>query len=516
MNQTTLFRYNFRVMMLNNWLLLAFPIAVSQLTVFWLVLTVRFSLSLPARCVEMVTPLLAAFLGAHLLSSEYRSRVGAILASRPVNIGRIVFMRLFVMLALVWSLALLSLLAFRVMMKPYDILLPFLACIPSTLFLTMVALTFATLFRNSLTGFAFAAAYWALDLVPGAPIQPYLSLKSLSSMYGVMVDPGHQTFLNEWWISKVILLIGALLLYLYHDRQVLSIGSPLTIRVRKRAAVIAVFIVGIYILSGAILKVTYGIRHRGELPQGDMAWFRYQMAPFGPIPVASIWGPSFRAFVGDIGNPWRIAAADEGDRLGDTEEHRRQLHGILDKDPHSMWAESAADGLAILETRGMNAEQATLYYRKIIDQYPGSPYLQNLLRDIARANAEANRLPEARAAYEELLQKVPMSRHRSEAYRFLFESERDANHAAQALQWAARWSAVAPIHEKFEALMDVAVLRQAAGDAVGAKQAVQQMMEAVTAFRKAVESDSITLSPKQTNSAALLAGKAELMARKMK
>src|ERR1041385_4870782 len=97
MSQTTLFRYNFRVLMFNNWLLLAFPLAVSQLTVFWNILTrapSTFGPDLPAQSVEMITPLLAAFLGAHLLSAEYRSRIGAVLASRPVNIGRIVVLQI--------------------------------------------------------------------------------------------------------------------------------------------------------------------------------------------------------------------------------------------------------------------------------------------------------------------------------------------------------------------------------------------------------------------------------------
>src|SRR5215472_16952814 len=134
MNQTTLFRYNFRVMMLHNWWLVVFPLMISQLTVFWNVLTRRFSLNLPAQSVEMITPLLAAFLGAHLLSAEYRSRIGAVLASRPVNIGRIVNMRLAVMLALVWALAGLSLLAFYYWMEPYNFVPALLASIPSTLF----------------------------------------------------------------------------------------------------------------------------------------------------------------------------------------------------------------------------------------------------------------------------------------------------------------------------------------------------------------------------------------------
>src|SRR5579871_3161591 len=136
---------------------MVFPLAISQLTVFWFVLTRKFTPDLPARSVEMVTPLLAAFLGAHLLSAEYRSRIGAVLASRPVNIGRIVVMRLLVMLALVWVLALISLGAFYAGLKPYDLAPDILACIPSTLFLTMLALTFATLYRHPLVGFGVAA-----------------------------------------------------------------------------------------------------------------------------------------------------------------------------------------------------------------------------------------------------------------------------------------------------------------------------------------------------------------------
>src|SRR5947207_3233006 len=130
MNRINLLRYNFRVMMLNNWGLMVFPLAISQLTVFWFVLTRRFTPDLPAQSAEMVTPLIAAFLGAHLLSAESRSRIGAVLASRPVNISRIVVLRLLVMLSLVRGLGMLSLLAYRYWMEPYDRLPPMLACIP--------------------------------------------------------------------------------------------------------------------------------------------------------------------------------------------------------------------------------------------------------------------------------------------------------------------------------------------------------------------------------------------------
>lgn len=514
MNQTTLFRYNFRVMMLNNWLLLAFPIAVSQLTVFWLILTRRFSSDLPAACVEMVTPILAAFLGAHLLSTEYRTRVGAILASRPVNIGRIVLMRLTVMLSLVWSLAILSLLAFRFMMQPFDLLPAFLACVPSTLFLTMVALTFATLFRQSLAGFAVAAVYWSLDLVPGLPIQPYLSLKSLSSYYAVQNNPLLQTFLTSWWIAKAVLLVGAILLYFFHDRLVFSVGSQLTVSLRRRAAIAAAAAMLVYLLSGAIIKVTYGYSHRGALPRGDLAWFRTQMAPFGPIPVVSLFGPSFRSYIGDIGNPWRISGGDEADLLGNTDAHKRAMHSALDRSPDGLWAPSLADGLAQLEAHGdLTPDGVVAYYRSIVNRYPSSPYCQNALREIARTYSDANRTVDARAAYEELLKRWPENRFLSEAYRFLFESERDAHHLAQAQQWAEKWSAVAPVLERFEALIDVAELRQQNGDMEGARRAAHDTLAAVAAFDSEVAAETITLTPAQTITRKQLARKAEQQAK---
>src|SRR5262249_20661148 len=144
---SALIRYNFRVLMHHNWWLLVIPLAVSQLTVFWTATTQRFSPPLPASIVELVSPLLAAFLCAHLLSAEYRSGIGAVLASKPIDISKVVLMRLSIAIALVWSLGWLSLAAFYFGMEPYPMLLPGLAMMVSSLFLGLLALTFATLFR---------------------------------------------------------------------------------------------------------------------------------------------------------------------------------------------------------------------------------------------------------------------------------------------------------------------------------------------------------------------------------
>jgi hypothetical protein len=498
MSQITLLRYNFRVMMLNNRWLVAFPLVVSQLTVFWFLLTRQYSPDLPAQSVEVVTPLLAAFLGAHLLSAEYRSRIGALLASRPVNISRIVVLRLFVMLALVWGLALLSLVAYTYGKQPFDVKRPILACIPSTLFLTMLALTFATLFRHSLAGFAVAALYWAIDLTPGAPLQPYMSLRALTSYYAVYMLPARQTFLPEWWISKVFLLVGALLLYLYHSRIVFTLGSAQTLRLRRGAIIGASVLLVFYLVSGAVLKVAYGYTHRGKLPGNDLAWFRYQFAPYGPIPVAALFGPAFTRYVGEIANPWRASEGEDADVMGDTVKHNLDLKYVLEKMPNSMWAPGAADALARLQGRRQSKiEDAIALNQIIVDRYPHSPYVDYALRRSAKTLLDAGRAAEARGYYMELLKRAPDSIYRSEALKFMVESDSQANHMVDAARWAGQWTAAAPVEDKFEAWIDLAKIRKAQGDAAGAKQAAQTALTAVAEFRRAMAADTLSLLPFQ-------------------
>src|SRR5205807_8420288 len=123
----------------NHWCLMEFPVAVSHFTVFWNIITPTVTPSLPVMGGELITPLLAAFLGAHSLSHEYKTRVGAILASKPLKISKVVVLRLSALLILVWILELISLGAYYFGMAPFDISKSFLASVPSTLFLTMLA-----------------------------------------------------------------------------------------------------------------------------------------------------------------------------------------------------------------------------------------------------------------------------------------------------------------------------------------------------------------------------------------
>lgn len=498
MNQPTLLRYNFHILMHNNWMLLAFPAVVSQLSVFWFVLTQRFSPELPAQSVEMVTPLLAAFLGAHLLSTEYRSRVGAVLASRPVNINRIVVLRLVVMLALVWLLAGLSLMAYSLWMQPFDISLPVLACIPSTLFLSLLALTFATLFRNSLAGFGVAALYWALDLVPGPPLNPYLSLHSLTSYYGAQSSGVHRTFLDTWWQTKIVLLIGALALYLIHARMVFALGTSHTLRARRRAALGAATVLGIYLFSGMALRMVYGYTHLGKLPQNDITWFRYQFSSYGSLPASALFGPTFHRYLGEFPNPWRLNAGSFDDMMGNTVQHRRDLMELLNNAPNSVWAPSAADALARIQTNAQSTpEEIVTAYRNVVNRYPKSPYIDYALRQIAHAYADAQRSAEAQAGYEELLLRVPHSDYQAEAYSYLMERDRQTGNLPEAARRAEQWISVALIQDRFDAWKNLAEIRNAMGDKAGAKQAAQETLTAAKDFERALQNGQVQLSPSQ-------------------
>jgi ABC-type transport system involved in multi-copper enzyme maturation permease subunit len=482
-----LLRYNLRVLVFNNWWLVVFPIAVSQATVFWTIITNTPNEIAPVRTVETVTPLLAAFLCAHVLSAEYRSRIGAILASKPIDAHKVVFWRLVAAFGLVFVLALLSLLAFNYGLGAFDMGRAFLAAVPSTLFLGLLALTFATIFRNPLAGFGAAALYWALDLPPGPPLHPFLSLRSYTNALIAADTFGAQPLSEPWWIAKGTLLLGAALLYYAHGRALFTLGTGASSRTAKRGVLFLVILLAAYILTGAVLKVAYGYANRGKLIPDDAAWFRKEFASYGPIPVSSLFGPAFKAYLGSFPKIWRINPDEDAQRWDDSPQHRRALRSVIEDTPNSMWAPSAAELLGRLEEAHRDSiESALALYGRIIDKYPQSPYQEQAIRGSARALAEVGRKDEAREMYETFLDRVPNSRYRTEAVKFLIESDIERGALDSALMRAKKWAESAPIHEKFSAHLAAAAIHQKAGRVEEAIQEAQRTLESSNAFRSAV------------------------------
>lgn len=482
-----LLRYNFRVVIFRNWWILVFPIAAGQLVVFWNLITLRFNEHLPAHVVETTPPLLAAFLSAHLMTAEYRSGIGAILASKPVDIAKVVLMRLVVVMALVWALAALSLVAFYYGWEPYPMAPAFLACIPSTIFMGLLALTFATLFRNAWAGFAVAAAWWAMDLAPGVAIQPFLSLQTVSD--SMVSEAVHRTtvFTRYPWQPKLILLLLAVGLYVYHRRLIFTLGSQASARQRRRAIAAAVAIPVLYAVSGAVLKVGYLYANRGNLHPDDTAWIRQQLGPFGPVPIRWLFGPAFAAYVGEIPNTWRLAAGEDADVYGDTARHRHEVERLLRARTRSLWGSNIAE----LHTRlaGQSAqtpEERIALFSSAVAAYPNGPHAPGILVRMAREHLELGDGASAAAACERAIEARPNRRVASDALRLLTQVHRDDGDLSAAAETAQRWAAVADTRQRFRALGTRFEILVAMGREAEAREAAQATLDAIAAFRREV------------------------------
>jgi len=482
-----LLRYNFRVLMFRNWWLLVFPIAASQLMVFWNLVTMRFEEYLPAHSVETVPPLLTAFLCAHVLSAEYRSGVGAIIASKPVHIGKVVVLRMLVVLSLVWVLAMLSLIAFYYGWQPYPLWPPFVACLPSTLFLGMLALTFATVFRNSWAGFAVAATWWAMDRAPGVAINPFLSLRSLAaSMVGESV---HRTliFTRYGWEPKAVLLTLTVILYLVHSRLIFTLGSPHLARLRRRGLTAALLVPILYVASGAILKVGYLYTHPGRLLPDDTAWIRTQLSPFGPLPVAWMFGPEFAAYVGEIPNTWRLQAGEEPDVHGNTEKHRRALAELVRRGPRSVWGPNIVELHARLTAQAARTPAERIAaWKLVVERYPAGPHAAGTWVRIAREYLDAGQLDPAREACKSALKAPHTTREEAEAWRLLTAIYQAQHLFQEPVEAARKWMACADERQAFKAGQVIFEVLQAMGDEAGARKAAEDTLAAIERFRQAV------------------------------
>jgi hypothetical protein len=193
-----LWRYNYKILLGTGYWILVLPVALSQVVTLWMMaLASDFTVEGATRIAELMAPLLASFLAAHTLAPEYKSGVGAVLASKPLSLYRVLTVR--VSLALLGGLLLtsVSLYVCTTLGKELNVPPMLLAAIPGVWFLSLVALTFATLFRNALGGFAVAAGIWALDWVVGYDVHPLLSLQGYTAHLA-------KDSLSEMWVPSQI------------------------------------------------------------------------------------------------------------------------------------------------------------------------------------------------------------------------------------------------------------------------------------------------------------------------
>lgn len=138
-------------------------------------------------------------------------------------------------------------------------------------------------------------------------------------------------------------------------------------------------------------------------------------------------------------------------------------------------------------------------YRLVVEQCSDSPCASYAMLQIARAYARATEEggdfePQPRAAYEAFLARYPDSEFRSEASRFLAESDRRADNLADAEHKTRDRIASAPVYERFQAWLMLAEILREGGRTCEAKEAVQQTLEAIREFRNAVRENALPLA----------------------
>lgn len=370
-----LWRYNYRILMGTGYWILVLPIAASQIVTLWMMaLSSDFSQATASQIAEMMTSILGAFLVAHSMAPEYRSGVGGVLASKPVSLHRVVSMRAGLAMAAALFLTWVTLSVCSTTLKPIDVAGPMLAAVPSLWFLSLLALTFATLFRNALAGFAVAAALWGVDQALGYSIHPLLSLQGLHALQAE--DP-----LAVLWIwGKAALLIAGFVLLAVHGRLLRGLYQMADrSNVVRVVAVVCGLLLG-YCATGAATTIGYAWLNRSNLAMADVIWLQRQLKIYGPVPVAQLFGPAFATYV--------VEAPAQASRAPDW--RRERLEGALKRWPKSIWADGIAFTLG-REQESSDAPAGAAAYLRVADAYGSSPFAPRALAQIIRI--EPDRLP---------------------------------------------------------------------------------------------------------------------------
>lgn len=371
-NRGRLWRYNYRILMGTGYWILVLPIAASQIVTLWMMaLSSDFSQGTATQIAEMMTPILGAFLVAHSMAPEYRSGVGGVLACKPVSLHRVVSMRAALAMSAAVFLTWVTLSVCSTALKPINVAGPVLAALPSLWFLSLLALTFASLFRNALAGFAVAAALWGVDQGLGYSIHPLLSLQGLHAL------ESQDSLAVLWLWGKGTLLLAGFLLLMIHGKllrglyQIADRGNVVRV-----VAVVSALLLG-YCATGAATVLGYAWLNRANLALADVVWLQRQLKIYGPVPVAQFFGPAFATYVAEVPaqaarNPtWRI------DRL----------EVALKRWPKSIWA----DGIAFTigrEQERTDPPAAAASYVRVADAYGASPFAPRALAQVVRMDRD--------------------------------------------------------------------------------------------------------------------------------
>ena len=493
--------YNVRILLGNTYWLVVTPVAAIQLILFWNMATATlFSVARAAQTVELLAPILAAFLCAHALAPE-QDGVGELVFVRPVSVERVLALRLAVIFAFVFAALTPAFVIYAIGIDGFPLAVTLLAAIPSMLMLSVLAMALASAARNPMLGFAGAGAFWALDLVIGGYFNPLVSL------HGFADYVAGRPMSEQWVVSKLVLLALAALIYAWQRRMLGRPAGPRRWISAVRAGVTVGLLLLVYVSSGAAYKVAYGIAHERDLGARARLWYQQQFRGYGPIPVPWMFGPAFALYVqAELGRNLPLADTGAGGLWAPIDLERMQQ--LVSRYPRSIWADNAQYEIARYAARqparpawlvlayepgrskpvrtkiAEDIARAAQEYEALADRYPNSPFAPLALTECAAIALRVLDFHAARVAYERLVRDHPSSSQsylaglRLSALDLREGASDDALRAADVAAGVASWD------RKAEALLAAARAAEQAGDEEIARDRYRRASESA---REAIE-----------------------------
>ena len=337
-NARTLFRYNSRILLANSYWLLIIPLVASQVVIFWhMAIATLVTAATVAKTCELVIPLLAAFLCAHIVAPEHRSHVDEITFVRPVPFTRTIALRAVALYAIVVLLAIVMLYVYQKGLKvEFELGTVLLAGLPSMLFLSMLSLAFASSWRSPAVGIGAALLYWLADGWKGSVFNPFFSLYGYAtSLANADQDTEPQM---SWLVSKLVLLTVCAALVMITARGLRRPAAPKRWRAGLRLGAGVLVVAVAYLVSGAFWQFHQARLAAADDPRHARVVYQDAFADYGIIPVAYLFGADFASYVGYPD----IAPKGVPDVFRLQQKGIDRLRVLLVKWPDSRWADSAS------------------------------------------------------------------------------------------------------------------------------------------------------------------------------
>jgi tetratricopeptide (TPR) repeat protein len=449
-----------------------------------------FSTPRAVQTIELLAPILGAFLCAHALTAE-QDGVGELVFVRPVSSEKVLLLRLALIFGFVFAVLAPAFVLYVIGIDDFPLGMVILATLPSVLALSLLAMVLASTLRHPLLGFAGAGAFWALDLALGGYFNPLVSL------HGYADYTAGRDMSEQWILNKTVLLAVSALLYVLQRRVLGTPAPPRRWSAAVRGVALTVALAVAYVASGAACKMGYGLAHERDLGYHARAWYQRQFGGYGPIPVARMFGRAFVLYVqaeperegqlGHMGGRTLMTRVDVG-----------RMREVVERFPDSMWADNAQFEIANAARKQLSgthwvvaayqpgnqpprvariAEDLTAAageFQSLADRYPESPFAPLALAQRAAIGLRLLDLEMARQSFERLLETEARGPEMLEAGMSMSAVHLREGASEQALRAAEAAGGAAPWDRRAEALLAAARAVHQSRDMARARERYQQ------------------------------------------